>query len=56
MQVTGRELKMVWQFMPHAGEGRAAQALLVKKGQAAPRVPAYMIDGLVYKKRGADGT
>lgn len=54
-QVTGRELKMVWQFMPHAGETRAAQALLVTKGKvAAPRVPAYMIDGLVYKKRGRE--
>eukprot|EP00966_Prymnesium_polylepis_P014398 332455-Prymnesium_polylepis.1 len=39
-QVTGRELKMVWQFMPHAGETRAAQALLVTKGKVqAPRVP-----------------
>jgi len=54
-QVTGRELKMVWQFMPHAGETRAAQAMLVSKGKvAAPRVPAYMVDGLVYKKRGRE--
>ncbi|KAL1527192.1 hypothetical protein AB1Y20_015871 [Prymnesium parvum] len=54
-QVTGRELKMVWQFMPHAGETRAAQAILVTKGKVqAPRVPAYMIDGLVYKKRGRE--
>lgn len=54
-QVSGRELKMVWQFMPHAAEGRAAQALLVTKGKVAPpRVPAYMVDGLVYTKRGRE--
>lgn len=54
--MSGRELKMVWQFMPHAGETRAAQALLVTKGKVqAPRVPAYIVDGLVYKKRGKQG-
>jgi len=54
-QVTGRELKMVWQFMPHAAETRAAMALLVSKAKAnPPRVPAYMVDGLVYTKRGRE--
>lgn len=54
-QVTGRELTMVWQFMPHASEQRAAQVLLAKTGKlSAPNVPAYMVEGLVIKKRGKE--
>ena len=47
---------MVWQFMPHAAEARAAQAYLLTKGKApqVPRMPAYVIDGLVYQKRGKE--
>lgn len=53
-QVTNRELSMVWQFMPHAPEVRAAQSLLVQKMKApiVPKVPAYMAEGLAYVKRG----
>ena len=29
-QLTNRELTMVWQFMPHAAEQRAAQVLMAK--------------------------
>ncbi len=54
-QVTNRELTMVWQFMPHAAETRAAQLLLAKTGKlSAPSVPAYMVDGLVVTKRGKE--
>jgi len=55
-QVTSRELTMVWQFMPHAAESRAAQVLLAKsrKVTGAPSVPAYMVDGLVVTKRGKE--
>ncbi len=55
-QVSGRELKMEWKFMPHAAEVRAAQGLLVTKGKApgVPRIPAYIAPGLVYKKGGRD--
>jgi hypothetical protein len=54
-QVTSRELTMVWQFMPHAAESRAAQVLLAKSGKlSAPNVPAYMVDGLVFTKRGKE--
>ncbi|MBT5555512.1 MAG: hypothetical protein HOJ80_01370, partial [Halieaceae bacterium] len=44
--------------MPHAGEQRAAAATLVKtkKAPTPPKVPAYMIDGLVYTKRGKEVT
>lgn len=54
-QVTSRELTMVWQFMPHAAETRAAQLLLAKTGKlSAPSVPAYMVEGLVVTKRGKE--
>jgi hypothetical protein len=54
--ITGRELDMVWQFSPHAAEQRAAQALLVKsmKTPLVPKLPAYMVDGLTYQKRGRE--
>ena len=46
---------MVWQFMPHAAEQRAAQMVLAKSGKlSAPAVPAYMVDGLVIVKRGKE--
>ena len=54
-QVSNRELTMVWQFMPHAAEQRAAQMVLAKSGKlSAPAVPAYMVDGLVIVKRGKE--
>ena len=54
-QYTNRDLTMVWQFMPHAAEQRAAQLFLAKTGKlAAPSVPAYMVDGLVLSKRGKE--
>ena len=55
-QVTNRELTMVWQFMPHAAEQRAAQMLLAKSGKTklAPSMPAYMVEGLVVMKRGKE--
>jgi len=55
-QATNRELTMVWQFMPHAAESRAAQAMLIKKGKApkVPAVPGYVIDGMVFSKRGRE--
>ncbi|EOD23758.1 hypothetical protein EMIHUDRAFT_448744 [Emiliania huxleyi CCMP1516] len=55
-QVTNRELTMVWQFAPHAAEVRAAQALMVRsmKAPVAPKLPAYMVNGLAYDKRGKE--
>ena len=32
-QLTNRELTMVWQFMPHAAEQRAAQLLMAKNAK-----------------------
>eukprot|EP00962_Isochrysis_galbana_P046908 scaffold18998_cov125-Isochrysis_galbana.AAC.5 len=54
--ITNRELDMVWQFGPHAAEQRAAQALLVKamKSPSVPKLPAYMVEDLVYDKRGKE--
>jgi len=46
---------MVWQFMPHAAEQRAAQVVLAKTGKlSAPNMPAYMVEGLVINKRGKE--
>ena len=54
-QVTNRELTMVWQFMPHAAEQRAAQMLMAKSAKLGPpAVPAYTVDGLVLTKRGKE--
>jgi len=54
-QVTGRDLTMVWQFMPHAAEQRSAQLLMAKSAKlGAPSVPAYIVDGLVLTKRGRE--
>lgn len=55
-QTTNRELTMVWQFMPSGTEQRSAQGRLVKsmKVSSAPRVPAYMVEGLVYTRRGKE--
>ena len=55
-QITNRELNMVWQFGPHAAEQRAAQALMVKsmKAPVVPKVPAYMVPGMAYDKRGKE--
>jgi len=54
-QMTNRELTMVWQFMPHAAEQRAAQMLMVKSAKVGPpAVPAYIVDGLVMTKRGKE--
>ena len=54
-QLTNRELTMVWQFMPHAAEQRAAQLLLAKSAKIGPpAVPAYIVDGLVLTKRGKE--
>jgi len=54
-QITNRELTMVWQFMPHAAEQRAAQLLMVKSAKLGPpAVPAYIVDGLVLTKRGRE--
>lgn len=52
--VSGRELAMSWQFMPHAPEIRAAQAMSLKKGGQAPKVPGYVASGIVYKKHGRE--
>mmetsp|Transcript_19846 Transcript_19846/g.45760 ORF Transcript_19846/g.45760 Transcript_19846/m.45760 type:complete len:334 (-) Transcript_19846:348-1349(-) len=53
-QISGRELKMVWQFMPHAPEQMSAAALLVKtmKAPNVPKIPGYLTDSIVYSKRG----
>lgn len=53
---SGRDLSMSWQFMPHAPEMRAAQALLLKKGKSpiVPKVPCYTVTGLRYKKHGRE--
>lgn len=54
-QVTGRDLTMVWQFMPHGSEQRAAQFMLAKTGKLSPpAVPGYIVEGLVLKKRGKE--
>jgi len=54
-QVTGRDLTMVWQFMPHGSEQRAAQFLLAKTGKLSPpAMPGYVVEGLVLKKRGKE--
>ena len=54
-QVTNRELTMVWQFMPHAAEQRAAQLLMAKSAKLGPpAVPCYTVDGLVLTKRGKE--
>uniref|UniRef100_A0A7S4FCC1 Uncharacterized protein n=1 Tax=Chrysotila carterae TaxID=13221 RepID=A0A7S4FCC1_CHRCT len=53
-QVSGRELKMVWQFTPHAAEQFAAAQLMIKtmKAPTVPKIPAYITDSLVYTRRG----
>lgn len=55
-QVTGRELTMVWQFSADKAEQMAATGLLVKKMKAprVPQIPAYMVEGLTYTKRGKE--
>ena len=55
-QTTNRELTMVWQFMPNGVEMRNAQSRLVKslKVSGSPKIPAYMVEGLVYNKRGKE--
>jgi len=53
--VTGRDLNMVWQFMPHTGEQRQAQLLKAKSGKVpggVPMMPGYTVDGLAYQRRG----
>lgn len=55
-QISNRELKMVWQFMPHAAEQRAAQALMIQTRRApvVPKIPAYVSNNLVFTKKGRD--
>ena len=54
-QLTNRELTMVWQFMPHAAEQRAAQLLMAKNAKLGPpAVPCYVVENLVLTKRGKE--